>query len=85
MNAKILGKRKDTINFVIMLMLMFGIGLLSPFGQITPMGMKILGVFIGTLYGWLFLDFIVSSTIGLIVLGLSGYTTVMGAFQAGIS
>ncbi len=73
------------IKFGIMMALMIGIGFLPPFGQITPMGMKILGVFVGTLFGWMFLDFIVSSTIGLIFLGLSGYTTVMGAFQAGIS
>ena len=73
------------IKFVVMLALIIGIGLLPPFGQITPMGMKILGVFVGTLFGWLCIDFIVSSTIGLVFLGLSGYTTIMGAFQAGIS
>ena len=74
-----------TIKFVIMIVLMLGIGMLPPFGQITPMGMKILGVFVGTLFGWMFLDFVVSSTVGLVFLGLSGYTSVMGAFQAGIS
>lgn len=73
------------IKFVIMMALMIGIGLLPSFGQITPMGMKILGVFIGTLFGWMTLDFIVASTLGLIFLGLSGYTTVMGAFQAGFT
>lgn len=73
------------IKFAIMIGLMIGIGMLPPFGQITPMGMKILGVFVGTLFGWMFLDFVVSSTIGLIFLGLSGYTSIMGAFQAGIS
>lgn len=73
------------IKFAIMIGLMIGIGMLPPFGQITPMGMKILGVFVGTLFGWMFLDFVVSSTVGLIFLGLSGYTSIMGAFQAGIS
>ena len=73
------------IKFAIMMALMVGIGMMEPFGQITPMGMKVLGVFVGTLFGWMFLDFIVSSTVGLVFLGLSGYTTVLGAFQAGIS
>lgn len=73
------------IKFIIMLALMIGIGMLPPFGDITPMGMKILGVFIGTLFGWMVLDFVVSSTVGLVFLGLSGYTTVLGAFQAGFS
>ena len=31
---------------------MFGIGMLPPFGQITPFGMKILGIFIGCIIGW---------------------------------
>jgi len=84
------GKSKNeamtkAIKFIIMVGLMAGIGMMEPFGQITPMGMKILGVFVGTLFGWMFLDFIISSTVGLVFLGLSGYTTVMGAFQAGIS
>lgn len=73
------------IKFVIMLVLIVGIGMLPPFGGITPMGMKILGVFVGTLFGWMVLDFVVSSTVGLVFLGLSGYTTVLGAFQAGFS
>lgn len=73
------------IKFFIMLVLIVGIGMLPPFGGITPMGMKILGVFVGTLFGWMVLDFVVSSTVGLVFLGLSGYTTVLGAFQAGFS
>lgn len=80
--------KKDTIltiHFVIMMVLMIGIGLLPPFSGITELGMDILAVFIGTLYGWMFLDFIVSSALGMLFLGLYGYTSVLGAFQAGIS
>ena len=40
------------INSIIVFVLMFGIGQLPPFGQITPLGMQILGIFAGTLYGW---------------------------------
>ena len=32
--------------------LMFGIGFLPPIGDITPYGMKILGIFIGCIVGW---------------------------------
>lgn len=73
------------IKFIIMLALIIGIGMLPPFGGITPMGMKILGAFIGTLFGWMVLDFVISSTVGLLFLGLSGYTNILGAFQAGFS
>ncbi len=73
------------LKFIVMIVLTIGIGMLPPFGGITPMGMKILGVFIGTLFGWMFIDFVVSSTVGLVFLGLTGYTTIMGAFQAGFS
>lgn len=83
--SSVAGNKKIVIHFTIMLALLIGIGFLPPFGVITPMGMKILGVFVGTLYGWIFLDFIISSIIGLVFLGLSGFTTVLGAFQSGIS
>lgn len=46
------------IKFAIMLILTFGIGFLPPFGDVTPLGMKVLGVFVGTIFGWIFIDFI---------------------------
>lgn len=73
------------IKFVIMIILIVGIGMIEPFGNITPMGMKILGVFVGTLFGWMFIDFVVSSTVGMVFLGLSGYNSIMGVFQTGFS
>lgn len=36
---------------VVMLVLMFGFGFLPLFGQMTELGMKVLGVFIGLLFG----------------------------------
>lgn len=44
------------VHVVIMLALMLGGGLLPPFGEITPLGMKVFGVFLGLLYGWCFID-----------------------------
>ena len=41
------------VHAIIMFVIMFGVGTLPTFGQVTPLGMKILGVFLGTMYGWL--------------------------------
>lgn len=66
---------------IIMFALMFIIGNLQPFGTVTPMGMDILGIFVGTLYGWLFLDLLWPSLIALVALGMTGYMTVGEAFS----
>lgn len=76
---------KIRINFAIMVILMIGIGFLPPFGQVTPMGMRVLGVFVGTLYGWITIDFVMASMVGMLFLGLSGYTNIIGALAAGFS
>ena len=74
------------IKVVVMLILTFGIGYLPPFGQITPMGMKVLGAFVGTLFGWLTLDFIVSSFVGLLALGMAGWAGgIAGTMAQGFS
>lgn len=44
---------KYYIKLAVYLLITFGIGYLPPFGAITPFGMKILGVFVGTIYGWI--------------------------------
>ena len=76
---------KIRINFAIMVILMIGIGFLPPFGQVTPMGMRVLGVFVGTLYGWITIDFVMASMVGMLFLGLSGYTNIIGALAAGFA
>lgn len=73
------------VHVLIMFAIMFGIGSLSAWGQITPIGMKVLCVFIATLYGWLFLDLIWPSLIGLVGLGLTGYMTISEAFSSALS
>lgn len=78
--------KRDTIYYLhsaICLILMFGVGFLSPFGGITPLGMDVLGVFLGLLYGWIFVGFIWPSLIGMVALGLSDYASVLQVFQAG--
>ncbi len=54
------------LHIAIMLVLMFGIGFLPPFGQITALGMKVLGCFLGIVYGWIFIDLLWVSFLALL-------------------
>lgn len=63
------------INIIITLFLMFGFGLLPPFSTLTPVGMKILGVFLGVVYGYSTCDIIWPSLFAIIAYGITGYTT----------
>ena len=78
-------KSKNTayyINCLIFVAITFGVGFLPAFGQITPMGMKVLGVFLGLIYGWIFLGFVWPSLFGMLALGFTGYSNVLGVFSA---
>lgn len=70
------------LHIAIMLILMFGVGFLPPFGQITEVGMKVLGCFLGVVYGWIFIDLLWVSFLGFAVLTMTGYapaTTVLSS------
>lgn len=54
---------------------MFGFGYLPTFGQITPVGMKILGIFLGCIFAWCFGELVWSSILGLVSLGIFGFGT----------
>lgn len=78
-------KNKDItywINTVITVVLMFGIGYLDPWGTLEPIGMKVLGIFIGLLWGWTTIGFVWPSMLGVLALGLSGYQTVNQVLMA---
>ena len=62
---------RHILHIVIFFLLTFGIGFLPPVG-ITAMGMNILGVFLGMLYGWTFIGFAWPSMICLVALGFTG-------------
>lgn len=49
---------------------------LPPVGQITALGMKVLGIYIGLLYGWSTVSLIWPSFFGLFLLAFSGYDSV---------
>lgn len=67
---------------LIIIFFMFGFQFLPPVGQITPLGMNLLGIFIGALYGWLTIGFAFPSIAGLLALGLSGAYPNFGAMLA---
>ena len=74
---------KKYIHFIVMIFLTIGIGALSPVGDITELGMRVLGVFVAILYGWIFIDLIWPSIFGFVALGLTGAMTIMNAFSVG--
>lgn len=63
------------IHCIIGLLFMFGFGLLEPFKPITPVGMQVLGVFIGLIYLWSFVSILWPSLLGMIALGLTQYAS----------
>ncbi len=59
---------------------MFGFRFLEPFGPITPVGMQVLGVFIGVIYLWSFVSVLWPSLLGMIALGLTEYGSMKDVF-----
>lgn len=74
---------KQLVYKLIVIVLMFGFGLLPAIGEMTPLGMKIFGIFIGAIIGWITIDLIWPSLLGIIALGLSGaYESMSDCFAA---
>ncbi len=61
------------IHIVVFILITFGFGYLPPFAQISEVGMRVLGAFLGAVYGWLFIALDWPSLIALLALGISGY------------
>lgn len=72
---------KHYIYCAIMVALTFGIGMLPPIAEITPLGMKVLGIFVGTVFGWCTLGLLWPSMYALVILGSTGFCTVTEAFS----
>ena len=74
--AKVAKKSYSPMQYVhiaITLLLMFGFGYLPPFSTLTPVGMKLLGLFLGVVYGYSTCEVIWPSLFAFIAFGLSGY------------
>lgn len=77
--------KKDTLYYVhtiVFLAITFGFGYLPPFSLVTETGMRILGIFLGALYGWIFIGLIWPSLVCLLALPLSGYMNAKAMFNA---
>lgn len=68
--------RKQVIHTFVILLLMLGFGFLPPFGTITPVGMQVLGIFIGCIYAWTVGIVIWPSLFALLCMGFVGKNTV---------
>lgn len=82
--SEAVGGPKNTayyINSLITVVLMIGIGFLPAPDPMTPMGMKVLGIFIGALYGWTTVNTVWPSILVLTLLGMSGFMPVKDAFM----
>lgn len=60
--------KKYFLNCALVLIVMFGFGLLPPFGEMTQFGMGILGILIASIYGWVTLGFVVPCIAGIIAM-----------------
>ena len=71
------------IKSLIGIVIMFGFGYLPPIAGITPLGMRVLGIFIAMIYLLCAVDIIWPSMLTVIALGLSGYCSVEESIASG--
>ena len=71
------------LHILVFVVLLFSGWFVSPMPPITAMGMKILGVFLGTLYAWLCIDVLWPSLLSMVVLGFTGYAKMGKIFMDG--
>ena len=76
---------KRNLHLVVLLAIIIIFNILPPFPGITETGMKVLGVFVSLLYGWIFFDLFWTSIFGFVMLGVLGLTTITEAFVTGIA
>lgn len=65
------------------LLLMFGFRLLPPFDPITPIGMSVLGIFLGMIYLWTVADTVWPSLLGLVALEITGCASIAEIYVGG--
>lgn len=63
------------LHTLVCLALMFGFGLLEPAEPLTELGMRLTGIFLGVLYGWIFIEIVWPSLAGLLAMMLIGGMT----------
>lgn len=63
---------------------LFGFGYLPPFAPLTPVGMQILGIFIGVVFMWSTVGIIWPSVLGIVAFGMSDYCTMNEAITSSL-
>lgn len=79
-------KTKDVgyyANSAISIVIMVGFGFLPPWEPITPLGMRLLGIFVGALWAWSTIGLLWPSLLVMLLMGFAGYTTVADVFLQG--
>ncbi len=67
------GKKNYYIHSLIGILIMVIFAFVPPFGPVTEVGVKVLGVFLGTMYLWTFVDTLWPSLFGVLMMGLTGF------------
>ena len=86
MSTQISWSKNKPIYFVhvaIVVFFMFGFRFIPPFGGITEIGMGVVGIFLGLLWGWSFCEQIWPSLLSLVAIGFTGYMNFSSAFTGG--
>ena len=73
---------KYYVHMAIILAFMFGFQFLPPFGPVTDMGMEVLGIFIGLIYGWTIGETIWPSIVALLLMSFVGENTIPSVLGA---
>lgn len=71
------------VKALVCIAIMFGFGFLPPIDPITPLGMHIVGIFFGLLFGWMTIGLIWPSIMGCIALVLVGGMKMTAVLSAG--
>jgi len=74
-------KKKTYINAAIIISIMVFFRFIPPIDPITPLGMTVLGIFLGCIYAWIIGEIAWPSLLALILLGFTEGQTVTGVFS----
>ena len=74
---------RNNVYFVIVFVLMLGAHFVPPFGAVTRIGVNLLGVFLGLLFGWSTMGMLLPSLLGIVFIGFSGVNTLSGILSTG--
>lgn len=72
------------LHMLVVLALIIIFHFLPPFGEMTPEGMQIFGVFLAGLYGWIFVDLLLPSIVCLVAISTTDAITLTQFFLNGV-